>query len=444
MKQLFYLGVFLCSILITAQEVDSSISLGYNDLGALFSGDDNNETARSRAMSGAFGALGGDLSATEINPAGLAIFLNSEFSASLNARNQTIKSNYYNTNTSFEDDFTNLSQAGVVFTFESGNTNWKRTAVGFNYSISRDFNNSWTANGNSGFATFITDSDYTDDDDDTNDIFYLNTDGQEYQNYMSGKNDKYTFSIASQYNDNLYLGASITSNELSFYQASSLVEDNNDGNGNTNASEAYLRNYLLTTGTGTSFTLGLISKPTDNIRLGLAYQSPTWYDLFEEIDDEFVINALEYSLRTPSKITGSFAYVFEQNGLISFDYSLKNYSNIKLNSSVNFNDVNQIFDTDFKSASELRVGTEWRHKKASFRGGYHFEQSPYKNALSSDDLKGYSFGVGYNFGNVKFDISYENSNRTDVYDFYPQYNEVDAAELEYDTSKVTATLVFKI
>ena len=62
----------------------------------------------------------------------------------------------------------------------------------------------------------------------------------------------------------------------------------------------------------------------------------------------------------------------------------------------------------------------------------------------SDDLKGYTFGLGYNFGNVKLDLSYENSNRTDVYDFYPEYNEINATELDIDTSKVTATLVFNI
>ena len=209
MKKIFCFGVLLCSILITAQETDSSISLGYNDIGVLFSGEDNNGTARSRAMSGAFGALGGDLSATEINPAGMAVFLKSEVSASLNIRNQTINSNYYNTNTSFEDSFANLSQAGLVFAFESGNSKWIRTAVGFNYSISRDFNNSWSANGNSNFATFITDANYTDDGDDSNDTFYLNTDGQQFENQTSGKNDKYTFSIASQYSDNLYIGVSV-------------------------------------------------------------------------------------------------------------------------------------------------------------------------------------------------------------------------------------------
>lgn len=419
-------------------------SLGYNDLGVLFSGDDNNGTARYRAMSGAFGALGGDMSATDINPAGLAVFLKSEFSVSLNSRNQSINSNYYGTNTISEDDFTNLSQAGMVFSFKNNGSKWKRTALGFNYSMSQDFNNYWSANGNSNFPTFIYDDNYTDDGDDTNDVLYLNSDGQTFENYTSGENNKYTFSIASQYSDDLYIGASFTTNDINFYQISTLSEDNNDGNGNTNNSVAYLRNDLVNVGSGASFTLGIISKPTDNIRLGISYQSPTWYSFTEEFVSDAGTNLFDYTLRTPSKTTGSFAYIFEKNGLISLDYTHRNYNNIKLGPSIDFNSENQLFNSDFESTAELRVGTEWRVKKASFRGGYHTQQSPYKNALSSDNLKGYSLGLGYNFGNVKLDLSYENSNRTDVYDFYPEYNEINAAELDIDTSKVTATLVFNI
>jgi len=438
MKKIFYLGVFLCSILTNAQ------SLGYNDIGALFSSEDNNGTARSRAMSGAFGALGGDMSAIEINPAGAAVFLKSEASLSLSIRNQTINSNYYGTNTSTDDVFTNLSQAGIAFVFDNGNSKWKRTSLTLNYSLTKDFNNSWTAKGNSGFATFIYDGNFTDDGDNTNDIIYDNTDGQVFQNYTGGQNEKFTISLASQYSDDLYVGASISSNDITFYQTALLSEDNNDGAGNTNAAQSHLRNDLFNTGTGITFSLGIISKPTDNLRLGLAYQSPTWYELGEEFDDGYQISAFDYTLRTPSKLTGSFAYVFDENGLISVDYTHRNYSNIKLGPSIDFAPENQNFNTDLKGTSELRLGTEWRYKKASFRGGYHFEQSPYKNALSSDDLKGYSLGFGYNFGNIKFDLSYENSNRTDIYDFYPQYTEVNAAELDFDTSKITATLVFKI
>lgn len=55
-------------------------SLGYQDLGVLFSQDDLNGSARFTSMGGAFGALGGDISVMNINPAGIAVFNNSVFS----------------------------------------------------------------------------------------------------------------------------------------------------------------------------------------------------------------------------------------------------------------------------------------------------------------------------------------------------------------------------
>ena len=130
--------------------------------------------------------------------------------------------------------------------------------------------------------------------------------------------------------------------------------------------------------------------------------------------------------------------------MISLDYATRNYSNINISSNVNFSNVNQGFSTDLKNASELRLGAEIRNKQFSFRGGYHYQQSPYEDALSSDHLKGYSLGLGYNFGNMKIDLSYEDANRTDVYDFYPQYTEINPTELDIDTSKITVSMVFNI
>ena len=50
-------------------------TLGYNDIGVLFTNQQINGTARYNAMSGVFGALGGDISSMDINPAGAAIFV---------------------------------------------------------------------------------------------------------------------------------------------------------------------------------------------------------------------------------------------------------------------------------------------------------------------------------------------------------------------------------
>ncbi|MGK0422139.1 MAG: hypothetical protein ACJAT9_001822, partial [Polaribacter sp.] len=86
-----------------------SQSLGYQDLALLFSQDDANGTARFTSMSGAFGALGGDLSVMSINPAGLSVYNNSSFAGSFNSRSTDITANYYGTARKSQDQFLNLS-----------------------------------------------------------------------------------------------------------------------------------------------------------------------------------------------------------------------------------------------------------------------------------------------------------------------------------------------
>ncbi|MBV1887960.1 MAG: outer membrane protein transport protein [Urechidicola sp.] len=438
MKKIATLSILLCGLLLNAQEPTSL--MGYGDLGVLFTGEDNNGTARFRAMSGAFGALGGDLSAIEINPAGTSVFLKSEFSSSLNIRNQDIQANYYGSNTSVDDSYTTLSQMGAVFVFRNQYSDWHNTAIGFNYSLGRDFKNFWVARGNSGYATFI----YDEDGDEDN--LYLDTDGQQFENYTSGKNNKYTFSFASQYKDKLNIGASLNSHDLRFYQSAYLQEDNFNDMGEMlprYLSSSY--EELWTFGYGFSFTLGIIVKPVEDLRLGFAYQSPIWYNLTEESYDNLgYLNGFYYSLQSPSKYTTSIAYIFGKSGLISLDYMYRNYSNIKLDPSRDFQPENSYFDTYLQGTSELRIGTEWRVKKLSLRGGYHYQQSPYKDAISSDNLTGYSLGAGYSFGFMKFDFAYENSKQTNLYDFYADYTEVAPAELDIDTSKITLSLVFNI
>lgn len=446
MKKLLILLTLLFSTLINSQ------SLGYNDLGILFSGDEYNGTARYNAMSGAFGALGGDLAAISINPAGAAIFLKNEFNFSLSNRNTSINSSFYNNKELSENDYFNLPQMGGVAVFYNYNTDgkWKNLAVGFNYSKANDFENNWIARGNSDYATYIFDQVNTN-------IRYLNVDEQVFGNFTEGVNDKFTFSVASQYSDNLYLGFSILSYNLDFRQKAILEEYNNDGAGNT--IDASLIQELNTIGDGVSFGFGLISKPTDNIRFGLSYQSPVWYDFTEEFVEEDLelkysnttqvynsysgVNRFDYRLRTPSTVTGSFAYIFNKQGLISFDYIYKNYSGIRL-SGDNFSAENQDFKDNLKSVGRLNLGAEWRFDNLSLRAGLHHEQSPFEGASNEENIDGFSFGAGYNFGAFKFDVSYSKSDQTKLYDFYPQYNQIDAATLATENAKVTATLSIRL
>ena len=94
-------------------------------------------------------------------------------------------------------------------------------------------------------------------------------------------------------------------------------------------------------------------------------------------------------------------------------------------------------------AATYRLGGEYKVKQFSFRGGYRFEESPYKNGVTVGDLTGYSLGIGYNFGNTKLDVTYDKASRTNE---TPLYNVglTDAAIIDRTNSNVTVSLSFNI
>jgi len=443
-----------------------SQSLGYQDLALLFSKDNNTGTARFNAMSGAFGALGGDVSAIKINPAGASIFKNSLFSVSANSRTTDITASYYGSNITTQEEYFDFSQAGAVFVYKTyANSDWSKFAFSINYSIRNNYNNSFLSSGNSGLSTFTefpldTGAPITQ---------YTNADSQKFSNTTSGELAEYNIAISGVYQNDLHLGIAVNTYDLKFAQRSTLREQNNDGNGNVLQAKFYQEN--ITTGTGFSLSAGAIYKASKSLRIGFSYQSPTWYT---EINEEsnilnndgffgdteievtgsntiydntagntFPVQGFSYKLKTPAKTTASIAYIFGSNGLISADYTINGYKKMKL-SNADFTIENQSFTDELKNSYTLNIGSEWRIKALSLRGGYHYEQSPDALAFESDNIKGYSFGAGYNFGNTKLDFAYQNKSSTQQYNFYPQYNQVNAAELNIDNRIITATLTINL
>lgn len=238
-----------------------------------------------------------------------------------------------------------------------------------------------------------------------------------------------------------------------------MIEDNTNG-GLITAID--FDNTLSTIGSGFSFQLGGILKVTQEFRIGLTYDSPTWYTLEEEttqyvstirneagtnitqnVNPQIINIYPEYKLQTPGKITGSLAYVFGTQGLISFDYSRKNYGNTKFKPKNDYTNVNNNISNLLTDAATYRLGGEYKHKQFSFRAGYRFEESPYKNGNTVGDLNGYSLGIGYNFGNVNLDITFDESQRTDQTQLY-NVGLTDSAEIDRKNSNVTLSLNFNI
>lgn len=460
MKKLITIAIFFAATITSYSQ-----SLGYQDLGVLFSQNDDNGTARYTAMSGAFGALGGDLSAINVNPAGLSVFNSSSFSGSFNSRKADINSNYYGSSTSTKDSFFNLSQAGAVLVFDSAyKSDWSKFAVGFNYRITKDFTNSSLTKGDSGVATFTE----FPLDNNTPALNYNIADEQRFSNKYNGEISEFNIAFSSVHQRKLHVGLALNFYDLNFTQQAQLTEFNSDALGNELDANLYQEN--ATTGAGFSANAGFIYKALPNLRLGLSYQTPTWFsEVIESTNitnndgyigdteiavsnDNSVYNntsggyfpyqELLYKLKTPSKITASAAYIFGKNGLISIDYINKGYTGMKL-SNYDFTNENQFFENDLRNTHSINLGTEWRFDKLSIRGGYKYEQSPDKLAVSSDNLKGHSLGLGYNFGGFKLDLAYNNNNKTSLYNFYPDHN-VNPTEIKIDNRTITGTITFDL
>ncbi len=453
MKRILILVAFATTILTSYSQ-----ALDYNDLGILFSKDNTNGTARYNAMSGAFGALGSDLSSTDINPAGAAVARESKFSLTLANRNANLDVNYYGNTNSLQDEYFNISQAGGIFVFDidHSNSNWNRFAFSFNYRMKADFDNLYSGRGNSNFLFY---DEHINDTASPTNLFDRSLE-QSFSNETRGLNSVFNIGISAVHDNKLFVGAALKFHNLEFRERSFLTEMNDDVNGNILEVEDFKERFIE--GNGFSFNLGFIYKLNKFIRLGAAYESPTWY---QEVIEErggtltmfdvtnLTIDGLEerffegpYSLRftTPSRLTASGALIFGKQGLISVDYTYKDFQNFKYREVDQvLQDANQFFSTDFRATQKLSVGTEWRFDRVSLRGGYSYEKDPnlvVGGNTNKDNIRAFSAGLGYNFGNTKIDLSYQQSENKQ---FYSLYNTADI-DIDNNTSRIAATITFSL
>ncbi len=525
MKKIFFL--FITGLTVSAsysQEVSDALRYAQENLTG---------TARYRAMSGAFGAVGGDISALSVNPAGSAIFNSNQIGFSFSNQNIKNNSDYFGTPTSDKKNSFILNQAGGVFVFKNHNPNvgWNKITIGATYENTNNFNNEVFSAGynpsHSVDAYFLDYANYSnggapvphawvntqgnetitdlyqdlgsnfpnsqypnlsgysaqqaflgyqgyiiniDDVNNPNSTYSTNVpkDATYYQTneiYSRGYNSKASFNIATSYKDRLYLGANLNLHITDYRRSTSFYESNNgDLQSDPTISSIRFNNDLYTYGNGFSFQLGAIGKVTDNFRLGVAYESNTWYELYDELSQSVyttrqaaggpilnanvspdVVNVYEsYTLQTPDRWTFSAAYIFGKSGLLSIDYGIRNYRNTKFKpTSAGFGGINDQIDNTLTSTGELRIGGEYKIKQLSLRGGYRYEGSPYKNGITVGDLNSYSAGLGYNFGSTKLDLAYSYLERKSNEGFFTR-GFTDGANITSKLNNVTMTLLFEL
>ena len=321
-KLLIFVILFACAI---SSAQNSTDVLRYSQ-------DNLQGTARFQGMAGAFGAVGGDFSALNVNPAGSAVFSHGVFSLSGTAYNVNNDVSYFNTKSEEFNTDLDFNQAGLVMVFNNtrDNAGWDRFSLAFNYDVVSNFNDQIQINGTSdqgidnyflnfaqglplgnillqdgefieeayldigsnpnaqnpfadqqaflGFFGGVIDPASMDESETayTSNALY-NTVNQQFRRNTFGYNGKYTFNAAARYKEKLHLGASLNVHNILYDQIDFFREDGY--NADSEIQFVTFDNFLRTEGSAFSFSAGAIYKISDIIRIGGSYQSPTWYRL---------------------------------------------------------------------------------------------------------------------------------------------------------------------
>jgi len=319
----------------------SSVGFAQNINDALlFSNENIQGTARYNAMSGAFGALGGDLSAINNNPASSAVFKNSSLTGTLAVSGANNDAEYFGTRTSESNSDIGISQLGGVFVLNSvkEGADWTKFVVALNYNQVQNFDKEYFISGKSNNSVssyflsqanglqfqdiqilsgeYIEDAylnileaygyqhqqaflgyyggviDPADASDPTNTLYVgtgsYTTVNQDYFYSNSGSNSKFNFNLATQYKDVLYLGVAFNGNFVNSERITSIRETG--FNPSSALKFVNFDNKLKTTGAGFSMQVGAIGKIGKMLRLGASFHSPTWYVLNDELSQKINSN----------------------------------------------------------------------------------------------------------------------------------------------------------
>jgi len=494
-------------ILLSGLMAASSIAFAQEEFDALkYSLADLSGSARYVSMSGAFGALGGDMTTLGMNPAGIAVFRTSELSITPSLSSTSAKSlfNGYNS----KDSKMNLliNNFGYVGSFRT----YEESAISnFNFGISynkvKDYNRNVSVIGKDHSSSLLRKICNDQNNESTKLYKYANetwladknavtgvyesilNDGEKVDNSMymmeSGGIDEWNFSLGANYGHILYMGMSLGVQNIDYELKTVYGEDFKQGG----AFE--LRNVLTTQGSGVNLKVGAIVRPVPELRLGFAFHSPTYYsmtDVFGTSMSSFGIidpathlpfnpdpyyategDYADYQLKTPSMLMYSAAYQFGQKGLVSIDWDVVDYGETALKDADGkpYSDTNGKMSNDFRAASNLRLGAEYRlTDNISLRGGAAWYQSPVHSTLEKNntpvktsgttpqygiekDTYYLSCGLGYRTGGFFLDAALQRQMRNEnFYNYYdgvsnPDYSKY--SELTTNKTNLIVSLGFK-
>ncbi len=361
MKFLFAFGCSLLCISAFAQTPDDALRVGWYS---------TNGTARNIALGGAMGALGGDLSAVNTNPAGAGIYKTSEWllSPSWQMNHHLLAYRGSDTTSTFKSNM-NYGTSGVLFAIPNryATSGWSSSGLAIAATQHANFANRIQYSGFNNKSSFSEQylEELMRDGADTNAVLsnYIFGSSLAFRTYLidtirsstgavagfqslvpistgvfqsfdavtSGGLHEIAISYAANNNDKLYIGGGL-SIPIVHYSRNLVYSETDATNDTTNQFKNFTYQEKFTsTGTGYGIKLGIIYRPDPAFRIGFAFHTPQLISMRDEISSSMVTNTESYAhiksessdnlnegqpgvrtynISTPYRIIASGSYVF--------------------------------------------------------------------------------------------------------------------------------------
>lgn len=487
----------LISIMALGTITSSAFAQGASDL-YKFSTNELRGTANAIGMGGAIGALGADATAVSINPAGLGVYGSSEIMTTMNfsnTHNETELNAGKIKESNFKFNFDNISFVGV---FPTGDDNVPKVNFGFTYNRLKNFdrkistkgiNQAWSLSDRIADMANFANPPY-----ETAELQLINGDRQHnrevfasadwlpilgYNSQIINKSgsswgstiggtfnnssfmrekgyiNSYDFSVGTTISNIVSIGATIALTDVSYTMYSAYDED-------FTTDYLTLENFLQTEGSGYQLKVGAIVSPIRELKIGVSYHSPTWYNLTDyysaimtsggdNLGERFILDTYnndnagdtyyDYKITTPDRWVFSLAGLLSDRFILSADYELTNYQKMRLKDSYGAESsyTTGRVKSDYNSASTVRVGAKAFITDAfSASVGYAWMQNPIDDAVNNEqypnvdiagtvtqysietnDTQHITWGLGYTFQNGFYtDVAFVIKNqKADYYNF---------------------------
>jgi long-subunit fatty acid transport protein len=275
---------------------------------------------------------------------------------------------------------------------------------------------------------------------------------QLYSADTKGGYNEIAIAYATNMNDKLYLGGSVTIPVISYQR--DLDYSETDATNNSDNNFAYFKYHETATskGLGVGLKLGMIYKPKEYWRVGLAVHTPQWIGFKDQIRSSMTANVEGYDYMTPRTVTSdelndgnpgesnyhlltpwraiaSVSYVFrqvanthKQRAFASADIEYVNYRGARYSANDNsqstlvdyYKMINKEIKDYYKGNINIRLGGELKFDPWMFRLGAAYYGSPYADASLKANRIITSGGVGYRNHGIFIDLTYSRQFVTDV------------------------------